>query len=192
MGAAACSRREGQGSVITLAPTAPDYAEPTVGWRVWDVVETGGTLRLSSLLYYTVWLPGQETVACCRRPLAAFPWGRMPLHGPPNYDCYCGIHAVEKEAHAVAYLDAPVFKAAKGACRVLGRVSLWGRVVECRWGWRAARAYPEHLFVPTPARRRLSFARAALHPSIPDIAPALAEYGVPVEIVARAEFRLSR
>ena len=62
---------------------APDAIEPRTGWRVWNVVEAEGTLRLGFLVYHTVWEPGVEITARCRRPLAELPWSRMPLHSPP-------------------------------------------------------------------------------------------------------------
>jgi hypothetical protein len=37
---------------------------------------------------------------------------------------------------------------------VIGRVSLWGLVVECERGWRAQLAYPERLFVGCGPRAR--------------------------------------
>ena len=83
---------------------APDFVEPRVGWRVWSVVEHEGTFRLASLLYHALWLPGEELEAVCRRPLAALPWSRMPLHGPPNIDCCCGIYALATAGEAEPYL----------------------------------------------------------------------------------------
>jgi hypothetical protein len=58
-----------------------------------------------------------------------------------------------------------------GSLFVIGTVSLWGDVVECERGWRAAFAYPSRLFVP------LGFPGAA------EQAVGLADYGVPVELV---------
>jgi hypothetical protein len=61
--------------------------------------------------------------------------------------------------------------------RVIGRVSLWGSVVECEGGWRASHAYPERLWVP------------ALHDEheiagdARKIACELTAYGVPIELV---------
>jgi hypothetical protein len=63
---------------------------------------------------------------------------------------------------------------------VVGRVSLWGRVVEAEAGWRASHGYPAALFVPraTQSRRR---ARATV--PVERIARELRDYGVPVELV---------
>ena len=58
-----------------------------------------------------------------------------------------------------------------GCLFVIGTVSLWGDVLECERGWRAAFAYPSRLFVP------LGFPGAA------EQAVGLEDYGVPVELL---------
>jgi hypothetical protein len=59
--------------------------------------------------------------------------------------------------------------------RIIGRVSLWGSVVECQDGWRASRAYPERLYVPS-----LLEGHELAH-GAKKIALELAAYGVPIE-----------
>ena len=54
---------------------------------------------------------------------------------------------------------------------MIGTVSLWGDVLECERGWRAALAYPSHLFVP------LGLSGAA------ERAVGLRDYGVPVDLL---------
>jgi len=108
---------------------APDYAEPLIGWRVWCVVETKAGLRLASVIHDHEWPVGSETVARCEA-----------AHDAPDLECACGIHAAREPAAVLSYLrgrDDPWTVA-----RVLGRVQLWGRVVEHEGGWRAERAYP--------------------------------------------------
>jgi hypothetical protein len=61
--------------------------------------------------------------------------------------------------------------------RVIGRVALWGSVVDGGLGWRASRAYPTHIYVPS--RRENG---REVHVRM--IARGLADYGVPVEVVA--------
>jgi hypothetical protein len=58
----------------------------------------------------------------------------------------------------------------------VGRVSLWGVVIECERGWRALYAYPARLYVP----RRSTSRRPHLSPR--DVADGLAGYGVPVTV----------
>jgi hypothetical protein len=160
---------------------APDYLQPRVGWRVWTAVEAEGCLRLRSLLYETIWTPGEAAIASCRRPLAMLPWSRLPLHEPPNLDCVCGLYAVATPAQAVAYLRAQADRSPRPVQRILGQVALWGRVIEGPWGWRAGRAYPERLFVP-PVAGGLVGRVVRRAPSRQTVATALEAYRVPVEL----------
>jgi hypothetical protein len=168
-----------------MAAVVPDYAGPRIGWRVWNVVEIDGDFRLSSLVYRTIWLPRSEVVARCRRPLAALPWERMPLHGPPNYDCLCGIYAVETPARALPYLTSRLAHGRNAVPRIMGLVSLWGRIVESEGGWRATYGYPALLVVPgrepVPGRGPARRLRKSLSPQA--MASALADYAVPVHVV---------
>ena len=61
-------------------------------------------------------------------------------------------------------------------CPVIGRVSLWGTVVECAQGWRASLAYPAQLYVPLLPRGRHA---ALAHQFALD----LTDYGVPVDLI---------
>jgi len=149
-----------------------------------------GELRLASLVYHELWQPGLAVAARCRRTLAALPWGRLPLHEPPSQDCGCGIHAVTSPALAAAYLATGVEHGPRPVQRVLGTVSLWGRVVEAERGWRAAFAYPCRLVVPAGRRQRLvATALWPYRPSPQDVAVELEAYGVPVEVVEPAMLR---
>jgi hypothetical protein len=73
---------------------------------------------------------------------------------------------------------------------VLGRVFLWGSVVECEQGWRAERAYPTALYLPTSApearRGRLGRLRPRGQGAIgaPEVARGLSAYSVTVELIA--------
>lgn len=161
--------------------TAPDYFEPALGWRTWVVVEQGEALLLRSVVYDTPWPPRQALAAGCEHPrgrLLSRPWRRKPVHEAPLATCGCGIYATNNVERAIRYLnsDAP-FAGARH--RVLGRVRLWGSVVETEFGWRASRAYPAHIYVPTHRadRRRVDADQVAL---------GLASYGVPVDIVRGA------
>ena len=60
--------------------------------------------------------------------------------------------------------------------RALGCVLLWGSVVEGEHGWRAARAYPQRIFLPSTDRydRPTDFEA---------VADGLADYQVPIEVV---------
>jgi hypothetical protein len=157
---------------------APDYIEPVVGWRVWAVTKSDGELRLRSLVYNETWLPGQPFVAGCRQrphPLRRLLRSPQKTHEPPDWSCDCGIYATRGVDDALRYAKTYGDRPLRVLHRVLGRVSLWGSVLEYTDGWRAARAYPLELFVP-----RLG---PAASPGAEVIADALADYGVAVEIV---------
>jgi hypothetical protein len=158
-----------------------------VGWRVWSVVHADGELRLSSLVYHEVWEPGSEARARCRRVLAALPWGRLPLHEAPAFACCCGIHGLGAPELAARYLHSKVENGPRAVHRVLGAVSLWGRVVETENGWRAACGYPQRIVVPSDRLERL--VAVALWPyrlTPRAVARELEAYRVEVEVVDMA------
>jgi len=155
---------------------APDYMEPIVGWRTWLVLLEGGDFRLRSVVYDALWPPGRELVASCLR--HRLPWRRRSGHVPPARRCRCGIYAAKEPEDAASYLEGRSWADALSDQRVIGTVSLWGRVVECERGWRASHAYPKMIYVP-PARSR-SWLRAE-RPQ--EVALALTDYGVPVDLL---------
>lgn len=130
---------------------------------------------LSSVYHQTVWPHRRALEAdCCRTriPILSF---RRPVHDAPAERCRCGIHAGFADC---ARDHLPNILLRPSAHPVVGRVSLWGDVVECERGWRASRAYPEQLYVPrlTPDDTLCD-----------DIARGLeVVYGVPVESVGDA------
>jgi hypothetical protein len=164
-----------------IVERAPDYFTPVLGWRVWLVVRARGALRLRSGAFQTFWYPREELTASCEgRSLMSRIRRRAP-HETPQVHCDCGIHAAKEIGMAAGYLStyddvlAPVV-----VHRVIGRVSLWGSVVEGEFGLRAACAYPQHLYVPP---------RRANGPAVPAraIADSLVDYGVPVEVLDEEE-----
>jgi hypothetical protein len=158
---------------------APDYAAPVQAWRIWLVVCRGDWLRLGSVVYDVAWPPGEPLVAEClrQRRAARRRWRKERLtHAAPQQRCQCGIYAIDDPFELGSYLDSR-YPDRDGAHRIVGRVSLWGTVVESERGWRASHAYPAHLYVPLP---RETSDRAGAEA----IAAELAEYGVPIEVVA--------
>lgn len=152
----------------------PDYVEPLVGWRVWVVVlDELGLPRLRSVVQKTIWPTGEALVAeCCQRRVLARLL-RRPQHGPvPLLSCQCGVYATNLPELEPLLAEAPW----ETGARVLGRVSLWGDVVECERGWRASHAYPAELHVPVRDGRRPRLTQE-------EIAISLADYGVPVELL---------
>ena len=157
---------------------APDYIEPIVGWRTWLVVPEDEIFRLRSIVYDTLWSPHSELVASCLHHAVRLPWRKHPKHVPPARNCACGIYAAREPEEAAAYLDGRSWADGLSVHRVIGTVSLWGRVVECTRGWRGSRAYPKKSYVPpTRAPFWLKAER------VEEIALDLTDYDVPVELL---------
>ena len=156
---------------------APDYIEPVVGWRVWRIEYRRGGARLTSPMIRTKWPCLQPLEARC----AAFRsfWPGRRTHDVPDVDCQCGIHAASLEAFEEEFV---VTTRGEKPRLAIGRVALWGRVVEGERGWRGEFAYPDRVFVVVPAATDAE--KGA------QIAAALAGYGVDIGIV-RAPTRRS-
>jgi hypothetical protein len=143
----------------TAFADAPDYAEALEAWRVWRVVATRDGLRLGSVVKPTLWPAGEPLVAECLRTSSL--WSclhrkRAKTHIVPDERCECGIYAGSLGVIRQYLSDPPAFVA---VARIVGRVSLWGTVVECERGLRASHAYPARIYVPADAstRQRLSW-----------------------------------
>lgn len=117
----------------------PDYIMPLVGYRVWQLNATG----LNSL-NGEPWLPGRPLAAGCRaatlRTIAGL---AKAVHGPhelPHANCTCGVYAAKNLEHLrqIGYERRGIH----------GAVSLWGKLVEHKLGWRAQFAYPKSFFLP--------------------------------------------
>jgi hypothetical protein len=118
------------GRAPTLEGLSIDTAsEPIVAWRAWALTGhrdgTGLLLRPVAKRART-WRPRQVVEASCRT---------SRWHDAPDPACTCGLHGT----HGLEVLR-------KTKCpAVLGRVALWGRVVEHEHGYRAQFAYPQRL-----------------------------------------------
>ena len=118
-----------QGLWLTRGLTVEYGVEPVIAWRAWAL---SGHRDGSGLLLRPVagrsrpWKPLEVAEAACKA---------ARFHVAPNLDCTCGLHG----AH-----DAEILRKAK-APAVLGRVALWGRVIEHEHGYRAQYAYPQRL-----------------------------------------------
>lgn len=146
---------------------APDYAEPLRAWRLWEVEDLDATPRLRSLYRFSFWPVGAPLEARCEAQRFRLP--RRPRHAAPTETCTCGIYGAPFEL--IRRKMAIDHGLPPGCLFVIGTVSLWGDVVECERGWRAAFAYPSRLFVPLGG------------PGAAEQAVGLADYGVPVELV---------
>lgn len=148
-------------------PAAPDYVEALDAWRLWEVEKVGAEPRLRSLYRICFWPVGAPLEARCEA--HRFRLRRRASHSAPAATCSCGIYGAPfeliRKKLAIDHGLPP------GCLFVIGTVSLWGDVVECERGWRAAFAYPGRLFVPRG------------FPGAAEQAVGLGDYGVPVELV---------
>ena len=158
---------------------APDYAAPLIGWRSWAVVEEEDDLRLSSVVFDTRWPPRERLEATCLHRARSGLLARLlriEPHDAPDDGCECGIYAAPAADMALPYLDRhALLRLARSA--LIGRVALWGRVIECERGWRATFAYPTRLYVLRAALSRRQ------EPDADAFAERLGVYGVPVEVL---------
>lgn len=175
-------------TAMSLAPVEldtgpiPDFIEPLEAWRVWRVSLRQGRVVLQSLYAGVVWEPAVPLVASCTGGHRSrwTPWRKRPNdHPAPELDCRCGIYGVQSAAAARSYLETPPLLCRDD--RVIGRVALWGDVVEGPSGWRASHAYPIELFLPSPPEGRSGPRQRAY---VNEILLALEAYQVPVDLVA--------
>jgi len=145
---------------------APDYAEPVRAWRLWEVGNVDAAPRLRSLYRICFWPVGEPFEARCEA--HRFRLRRRARHEAPTATCTCGVYAVPFELiRKLALHD----RLPQGRSLVIGAVSLWGDVLECESGWRAALAYPHRLFIPLTCA------------DVEEKAAGLMDYGVPVELL---------
>jgi hypothetical protein len=151
-------------------------------------------LRLRSPAFRSLWLPGRPFRAECARSDAQLAWAGIARHQrAPDRACSCGVYAAKTARQVTRHLrDLARAPAAGLVCHVIGRVALWGAVIEARAGWRAQTAYPRELWLPLrtralPAANRLLW-RAPRLP-VEELLAQLEAYGVPVGVVRAATLR---
>ena len=139
----------------------PDSITPIEAWRVWLY----RTPHLYAQHSWTQW-PMREAMRaeCQAKRYSLFPHATVDGNhkGCPDVaqSCKCGIHAAETIEAAL--------KRSNMVSHIVGRVALWGTVVECETGYRAEYAYPLELWLPYERKH-------------PGTAAAIeAAYGVPV------------
>lgn len=129
----------------------PDYVHVITAWRGWRAVWTDDGLRLKALGQNHIWQPKKQMDADCVKSdpspfMQAFAPGRdiqiAPKHPAPQMNCECGVWAFKEIDSLVAAIGSNY-----ADVRVLGQVSLWGRVVETENGYRAQHAYPSELWL---------------------------------------------
>jgi hypothetical protein len=115
------------------AAAAPDVV---TGWRLWQVVRAGSDVRLAAWSAPELqWPPRRRCEARCLLDLGAD-------HIVPQPGCRCGLYAYRTRELAERALAAEM----RPEPVVLGRVSLWGRIVGHQRGWRSQYGYPYELY----------------------------------------------
>ena len=117
-----------------------EHTEPILAWRLWriqrvETLEGDEPLRLAAagrLGIPRFWRPREPNRAVCS--------SHRTQHEAPWPACRCGIYGFRAQEAAERALR----RYARGDVSdwAIGRVSLWGRIVECKHGWRAEYAYP--------------------------------------------------
>lgn len=149
------SIRRPEGHPETSFDGVPDFVVPLVGWRTWKVRApfpgSEACPCLSSIILDTTWAPRRKFSAEHSFDLGAKCRGLLDL------GCSCGIYAFNDPLEAFVYLMRVRDRLLGMSVEVaIGTVSLWGKVVECKFGYKAEYAYPHHLYLPA------SFARFML------------------------------
>jgi hypothetical protein len=125
---------------VRLFPEPEHETEPILGWRAWRLRRTDAGLRIVPTTPRSAWEPGIAIRATCsgahtREYLVHNP-ELAASHRSPEPGCTCGIHAIKDPARLAR---------AGRSTAVVGRVAMWGRVIEHTKGYRAELAYPSRL-----------------------------------------------
>jgi hypothetical protein len=122
-------------------PAAEHSTEPILGWRAWRLHrDETGRLRIAPTTPRPDWEPGAAMHARCSgahtRMYLVFNPELEASHRSPEPGCTCGLHAMKEPG-----------RLARGSrfAGVIGRVAMWGRVIEHTKGWRAEFAYPSRM-----------------------------------------------
>jgi hypothetical protein len=148
------------------------YILPIVGYRGW-VLREG---KLSSYAVDNFWIPQKANVAQCDGYEHAKFWGPHKVHlGPkliphasdvaPLAECGCGFYAFKTLPYLVEWLEH------REPSIVTGEVYLWGKIVDCQYGYRAQYAYPK-LFYSNSCENNCAYNNSIF---------VLQEFNVPVE-----------
>jgi hypothetical protein len=126
-----------------MSSSTPDLVVPIEGWRSWLIAIERGEPRLRSVVRSDLWEPAQAFAATCSM---AHGSEAIPRHRPASRACSCGVHAARLRSEAEGHLAPPSRRTGIAA---IGRVALWGTVVEGEYGWRASFGYPVALDLVT-------------------------------------------
>ena len=142
----------------------PDYIEPLTAYRVWQWCGFG-----VRSLNGSQWFPGEPFNAECDAEFfTAFLQTLTPHNGDiPGDFCTCGVYAAKNLEHLINIGYEPY--------GIHGEVSLWGKVVVAKLGYRAQCAYPKNFIVPV---HHVPNAASAMESRM----ETLTVYGVPISV----------
>jgi hypothetical protein len=139
------------------------------GWRAWNVPRELKPLqppRLRSATWDYEWVPFQRARASCDRCTSRDP---SDTNCTPGESCSCGFYTAKTLPHLRSMGYSSYVEEGGDWVTIVGRVALWGKVIEGSQGWRAEFAYPIALYCPFECWK---IAR-----------PFEQEYGVPVKLL---------
>jgi hypothetical protein len=128
----------------------PDLVQVITAYRAWRAESVNGQVRLVALGVDVVWQPRRKAKAECIR-WASSRMRRLLFkeeeecreHEAPDFHCCCGIWGFKSIENLLSALGRG---GRSYTPSVIGKVSLWGRVIETENGFRAQYAYPEELW----------------------------------------------
>jgi hypothetical protein len=120
---------------------APDLIGTVEGWRAWrlaiEVPPFGNCPKLNSASFGYYWAPRQRARAECRVD---------PAH-VPGEQCSCGFYAAKTLKH-LRSMGYHAYAEGSPYITCVGRLAMWGKVIEGSQGWRGEYAYPVTLYLP--------------------------------------------
>lgn len=151
--------------------TMPDVIGYVVGWRAWDVArqpDSDGKVMLQSVTHSYTWVPFEKARAECSVCTSTDTRARDCI---PGDACSCGFYAAKSLEH-LRTMSYHTYNSEDddGPVTIVGRLAMWGKVIEGSQGWKAEYAYPEMLFVPFEVAKSLA-------------QPVSNTYGVPVTLL---------
>jgi hypothetical protein len=135
---------------------------PIIAYRLWH---SWGGCRLESLSAgYPMPRTGPWKFFCCREYFsgpAGPAWSETAEwkpyeHSVPNENCVCGFWGVKKDS-----LRTNLPFMCEGC--LIGKVAMWGTVIEHEHGYRAEFSYPQVLFEPRDIKQKISGYSYKLH-----------------------------